>query len=71
MDPNEGGRPDRVEATHRRGLATLPWRELGFDFTPTRSMVRYNYKDGVWDDGAIEKELKLEIHPLSNALHAD
>ena len=46
-----------------------PWKSLGFDFTPTRSMIRYNWADGAWDDGKLQPELSLTIHPLSNALH--
>jgi len=55
-----------------RSLSTVigkPWKSLGFDFTPTRSMVRYSWKDGSWDEGALQPELSLTIHPLSNALH--
>merc|ERR550537_1912027 len=46
-----------------------PWKSLAFDFTPTRSMIRYNHRDGAWDDGALQTELTLSLHPLSNALH--
>ena len=57
---------------HRRALSTIinkPWKSLGFDFTQTRSMLRYNHKDGSWDDGEIQTSFELNIHPLSNALH--
>jgi hypothetical protein len=36
MDPNEGGRPDRVEATHRRGLFRS-WPSLSIDSVQTVS----------------------------------
>jgi len=53
----------------RRRLATLPWRELGFDFTPTRSMVKYNWRDGSWNSGEVLPEMTVTIHGLSNVLH--
>jgi len=56
----------------RRALSTAigkPWKALGFDYTPTRSMIKYNHSDGAWDEGILQKEFTLNIHPLSNALH--
>ena len=56
----------------KRVLSTAigkPWKSLGFDFTPTKSMVRYNYANGEWNAGTLQSELAITIHPLSNALH--
>jgi len=54
----------------RRGMATVPaWDKLGFDFTETRSMIKYNWKDGAWDAGTITTDLNVTIHGLSNVLH--
>ena len=41
-------RRSSLAARHaRRGMASVPaWDKLGFDFTETRSMVKYNWKDG-------------------------
>ena len=57
---------------HLRPLATAPklnWKTLGFDFTPTSSMLIYNWKDGAWDKGQLKEDFTLNIHALSNALH--
>jgi branched-chain amino acid aminotransferase len=55
---------------HLRPLsAKLPWKTLGFDFTPTSSMLIYNWKDGAWDGGKLQEDFTLKIHALSNALH--
>jgi len=62
----------RALRQHSRAASTIigkPWKSLGFDFTPTRSMIRYNHKDGAWDDGVLQNDFELKIHPLSNALH--
>ena len=60
--------------TARRALSTsniigTPWKTLGFDFTQTKSILKYNHKDGEWDDGVLTTDFTLNIHPLSNALH--
>ena len=52
-----------------RGMAALAWKSLGFDFTPTRSMVKYNWKDGAWNAGEVLPEFTVTIHGLSNVLH--
>ena len=51
-------------------MASVPaWDKLGFDFTETRSMVKYNWKDGAWDAGTLTTDLNVTIHGLSNVLH--
>jgi len=52
-----------------RKAHNIPWKELGFNFTPTQSMLRYRWKDGEWDAGALQQDFMLKIHSLSNALH--
>jgi len=64
--------PMRALQRHGRAASTIigvPWKSLGFDFTATRSMLRFNHRDGAWDQGALQSDLELKIHPLSNALH--
>ena len=54
----------------QRALSSkINWSSLGFDFVPTNSMVRYNYKDGAWDSGTMQSEFAISMHPCSNALH--
>jgi branched-chain amino acid aminotransferase len=66
-----GRRADAVMASTsiRRLSSSIAWKQLGFDFTPTRSMVRYNWKDGSWDDGTLKQDFNLNIHALSNVMH--
>jgi len=49
--------------------AGIEWKTLGFDFTPTKSMVRYNWADGSWDSGTLQTDFNLNIHALSNVMH--
>jgi len=60
-------------AAHARVLSTQPaninWKTLGFDFTPTRSMVKHNWADGTWDEGVVQQDFNLNIHALSNVMH--
>ena len=55
----------RSIAPLRRSLSTniigMPWKSLGFDFTQTRSMLRYNLRDGEWDSGELLNEFMLNI----------
>ena len=53
----------------RRHASGIAWKSLGFDFTPTKSMLVYHHKDGAWDGGTSQDHFNLEIHALSNALH--
>ena len=34
------------------GAQNLDWANIGFEFRETRSFVRFQYRDGSWDDGA-------------------
>lgn len=56
----------KMQQRHAAGIA---WKKLGFDFTPTKSMLRYNYANGEWDGGVLTPDFDLKIHALSNALH--
>jgi len=59
-------------STAARSLSTQPniqWSSLGFDFTPTQSMLKHNWKDGSWDEGSLQEDFNLNIHALSNVMH--
>lgn len=47
----------------------IDFAKLGFDFTPTRSMVKYHWKDGSWGAATVSSDFMLNIHGLSNVLH--
>ena len=55
----------------RRRFSTQPiqWKSLGFDFTPTRSMLVHNHAGGKWDDGKLQQDFNLNVHALSNVMH--
>jgi len=59
----------RRATRHFASAAGIQWKQLGFDFTPTRSMVKYNWADGSWDDGILKTDFNLNIHALSNVMH--
>ena len=58
-------------ATHGRVLSssTPDWSKLGFDFYPTRSMLRHDWQGESWDAGTLQQDFNLNIHALSNVLH--
>mmetsp|Transcript_43330 Transcript_43330/g.113891 ORF Transcript_43330/g.113891 Transcript_43330/m.113891 type:complete len:358 (-) Transcript_43330:249-1322(-) len=64
-------RPWALATLGRRSLSTQPiqWKSLGFNFTPTRSMIKYNFADGKWDDGVLQQDFNLNVHALSNVMH--
>ena len=37
----------------RNQMQKIEWDKLGFEFTPTKSNLRFTYKDGKWDDGEL------------------
>lgn len=50
------------------GTADVPWKELGFEFRPTKSHLKMTFKDGKW--GAMElDEVRHSFYslPLSKA----
>ncbi|KAL1526987.1 hypothetical protein AB1Y20_015676 [Prymnesium parvum] len=54
----------------RRGMSTAPdWSKLGFDFYPTRSMLRYDHDGSGWNGGTLQQDFELKVHALSNVLH--
>jgi len=53
-----------------RALSTgLDWSKLGFDFYPTRSMLRFEHNGDGWDGGTVQQDFNITIHALSNVLH--
>lgn len=55
--------PERV------GSAPLDWRSLGFDYVPTKSHIRFVWKDGQWDSGHTFQDPYLPVHILANVFH--
>lgn len=50
-------------------LADIEWDKLRFSYTPTKSHLRFTWRDGCWDDGELVESPFQSIHVLSGALH--
>uniref|UniRef100_A0A7S3AN54 Branched-chain-amino-acid transaminase n=1 Tax=Haptolina ericina TaxID=156174 RepID=A0A7S3AN54_9EUKA len=64
-------RSTRRLSAQGRVLSTpsIDWSKLGFDFYPTRSMLRHDWLGSSWDGGAMQDDFNISIHALSNVLH--
>ena len=47
----------------------IEWNKLGFEFLPTRSNIRFSYKDGNWDDGKLYTSDEITLSIASNCMH--
>ena len=47
----------------------IDWSKLGFSYMNTNCHICYTWKDGQWDEGALEKEPYLNIHIAASCLH--
>lgn len=49
--------------------STIKWEDLGFNYIDTGKRYRSYYRDGEWDEGAIETDKNIVISEGSPALH--
>ena len=47
----------------------IEWDKLGFKFMPTRSNIRFSYKNGEWSDGELSNSYEITLSIASNCLH--
>ena len=47
----------------------IEWDKLGFKFMPTRSNIRFSYKNGRWSDGELSNSYEITLSIASNCLH--
>ena len=47
----------------------IEWDKLGFKFMPTRSNIRFSYKNGKWSDGELSNSYEITLSIASNCLH--
>lgn len=47
----------------------IDWKNLGFSYMPAKSNIRFRYRNGCWDDGALFNHDRLELSIASNCLH--
>ena len=50
-------------------MQKIEWDKLGFEFTPTKSNLRFTYKDGKWDDGELFDTYDITVSVVANAFH--
>mmetsp|Transcript_11807 Transcript_11807/g.15424 ORF Transcript_11807/g.15424 Transcript_11807/m.15424 type:complete len:401 (-) Transcript_11807:258-1460(-) len=51
------------------GSQDLDWENLGFAFRPTRSHIKFVYKDGEWGEGELVGDPYIKTHIAATALH--
>jgi len=51
------------------GSKRLDWETLGFEYVPTKSHVRYVWKEGEWDTGRSYQDPYISVHILGNVFH--
>ena len=47
----------------------MDWANLGFQFRPTKSNIRFHYADGKWDEGKLCNTYDITISVAANVLH--
>jgi len=47
----------------------MDWANLGFQFRPTKSNIRFHYADGKWDEGKLYNTYDITISVAANVLH--
>ena len=50
-------------------MVNIDWSKLGFAYMPTRSHIRYTWKDGAWDKGVLVNEPTITMSVAAGCLH--
>lgn len=50
-------------------MPDIKWDSLKFQYSQTRSNIRYKYEDGKWDCGTLSEDVHINIHIASSCLH--
>lgn len=50
-------------------MTDIDWSNLGFAYMPTRSHIRYTWKDGAWDAGVLVNEPTITMSVAAGCLH--
>ena len=50
-------------------MQQIDWSKLGFEFTPTRSNIRFHYANGEWSEGKLTSDYSINISVAANVLH--
>ncbi len=54
---------------NRKARMTIDWQSLDFSYRDCKCHIRYIWKDGKWNDGALCEDPYLRIHIAATALH--
>ncbi|MFA6716631.1 MAG: branched-chain amino acid aminotransferase [Victivallales bacterium] len=47
----------------------IEWDKLKFEFQPTRSNIRFSYKNGSWDEGKLYNNYEITMSVAANCMH--
>jgi branched-chain amino acid aminotransferase len=47
----------------------IDWENLKFEFSPTKSNLRFSYADGQWDEGKLYQTYDISMSVVANCLH--
>ncbi|MDD2403465.1 MAG: branched-chain amino acid aminotransferase [Victivallaceae bacterium] len=47
----------------------IEWTKLGFEFFPTRSNIRFSYKNGQWNEGRLTEDYNITMSIAAQVLH--
>ena len=50
-------------------MKQIDWKSLGFKYLDTHCHIRYEWRDGAWDAGALVEEPYLHLHIAASCLH--
>ena len=50
-------------------MQDIKWDSLKFEFSPTRSNIRFHYANGQWDDGRLTGDYNISLSVAANVLH--
>jgi len=50
-------------------MTKINWDNIGFGYIQTDYYIKYQWKDGIWDKGTLEKDPYLKIHVAATGLH--
>ena len=61
--------PDKLYKKEFQIMQEIEWSKLGFEFTPTRSNIRFHYANGEWSEGVLTGDYSINISVAANVLH--
>ena len=50
-------------------MQDIDWDKLRFQYSKTRSNIRYRFQNGKWDDGTLTEDCHMNIHIAASCLH--